>query len=49
MHNTKRTYKYLTKIQKKRRKYVRKTRKNTYNYCKKGMTDEATRIFNLIK
>jgi pentatricopeptide repeat protein len=46
MHKTKRTNKHFKKTRKVRKKLYKKSK---YNYCKKGMTDEAIRILNLIK
>jgi hypothetical protein len=45
MHKTKRTNKHFKKTRKVRTKLPKKSK---YNYCKKGMTDEANRIYNFI-
>jgi len=46
MHKTKRTNKHFKKTRKVRKKLPKKSKNN---YCKKDMTDEASRIYNLLK
>ena len=46
MHKTKRTNKHFKKTRKVRKKLPKKSKNN---YCKKYMTDEAIRIYNLLK
>jgi hypothetical protein len=46
MHKTKRNNKHFKKTRKVRKKLLKKSKNN---YCKKGMTDEAIRIYNLLK
>ena len=47
MHKTKRNNKHFKKTRKVRKKI--QVKKYKYNYCKKGMTDEGIRIYNLLK